>query len=80
VESVAWVAERKDVLSAFFLAPHAVVLMRSYVAARRAPLSDGRAGILSRLMAKPMIVTLPLAAAAGRNGPCGAPRGRSLGC
>jgi tetratricopeptide (TPR) repeat protein len=59
VESVAWVAERKDVLSGFFW----MTVMASYAwyAARPGP---GRYGLLLTffvlgLMAKPMLVTLP---------------------
>ena len=60
VESVAWVAERKDVLSAFFwmltLAAYARYVERprlaSYVPVRRVFWRLG-------LMAKPMLVTLP---------------------
>lgn len=61
VESVAWVAERKDVLSAFFW----FLTMWAYVGYTERP---GRRGYLLvlvsfcfGLMAKPMIVTLPFA-------------------
>jgi len=66
VESVAWVAERKDVLSTLFwlLTAHAYV---SYVSCpRSAPRRRGAAYALMLalyalgLMAKPMLVTLPL--------------------
>ena len=60
VESVAWVAERKDVLSAFFW----LLTMWAYVWYVRTP--DGNPmslmllGFCLGLMAKPMLVTLPL--------------------
>jgi len=64
VESVAWVAERKDVLSTFF----ALLALLRYVRWAGAP--GGRAGshdywlalvfFACGLMAKPMVVTLPL--------------------
>jgi hypothetical protein len=59
VESVAWVAERKDVLCGFFW----MATMAAYVAYTRAP-SIGRyllvaAALSLALMAKPMAVTLP---------------------
>jgi cytochrome c-type biogenesis protein CcmH/NrfG len=60
VESVAWIAERKDVLSAFFglLTVHAWV---SYVRAKRfAWYLVVLAGTALALFAKPMLVTLPL--------------------
>ena len=61
VESVAWVAERKDVLSALFW----LVTMLAYVWYTRAP-SLGRGalvalGLALGLTAKPMLVTLPFA-------------------
>jgi tetratricopeptide (TPR) repeat protein len=60
VESVAWVAERKDVLCAFFF----MLTVGAYVRYVRAP-SVGRyllvaIGLALGLMAKPMIVTLPM--------------------
>jgi protein O-mannosyl-transferase len=60
VESVAWVAERKDVLSAFFW----LLTMWAYVGYVRNP-GLGRyslilVGFCLGLMAKPMLVTLPL--------------------
>ncbi len=59
VESVAWVAERKDVLSAFFW----ILAMGAYARYVRQP-SRGRylvvfVAMLLGLMAKPMVVTLP---------------------
>jgi len=59
VESVAWIAERKDVLSTFF----AMLLLLLYVRYAKAP-SAGRylqvAAVFGlALMAKPMVVTLP---------------------
>jgi protein O-mannosyl-transferase len=59
VESVAWAAERKDVLSTLFL----VLTIASYAAAARRP-SFGRHVLTSvlftlGLLAKPMLVTLP---------------------
>jgi tetratricopeptide (TPR) repeat protein len=60
VESVAWVAERKDVLSAFFW----LLTMWAYVGYVRNP-GMGRYSLILvcfclGLMAKPMLVTLPL--------------------
>ena len=60
VESVAWIAERKDVLSAFFL----MLTLLAYLHYTRAP-SIGRyltvAFVVALgLMSKPMLVTLPL--------------------
>lgn len=59
VESVAWIAERKDVLSTFWL----FMTMAAYVAfvARRTPLRYGLvvAAFALALMSKPMVVTLP---------------------
>ncbi len=61
VESVAWVAERKDLLSCFFW----LIAMGAYVAWARRP-GPGRyllvaAAFALGLMSKPMAVTLPLA-------------------
>src|SRR5208283_821701 len=60
VESVAWVAERKDVLSAFFF----LLTLGAYVryAQRRSTLDYGLVLLLFGLglMCKPMLVTLPL--------------------
>src|ERR1044071_5653066 len=60
VESVAWIAERKDVLSAFFF----VLTLLAYSHYTRAP-SIGRyltvaLVVALGLMSKPMLVTLPL--------------------
>jgi tetratricopeptide (TPR) repeat protein len=60
VESVAWIAERKDVLSTFF----ALLAMAAYAAYARRPsparfLTVALCFVLG-LMAKPMLVTLPL--------------------
>jgi tetratricopeptide (TPR) repeat protein len=59
-ESVAWVAERKDVLSGFFF----VLTLAAYVRYARRPFSPARySAVLALfacgLMAKPMLVTLP---------------------
>jgi tetratricopeptide (TPR) repeat protein len=59
VESVAWIAERKDVLSAFF----GLIALRAYVAYVRQP-TVGRylpvaVALALSLMSKPMLVTLP---------------------
>ena len=61
VESVAWIAERKDVLSGLFF----VLTIGAYVRYARRPWSIGRYGFvmllyLLGLMCKPMLVTLPL--------------------
>jgi protein O-mannosyl-transferase len=60
VESVAWVAERKDVLSGLFF----LLTIGAYVRYARAPKSPLRYGIVVLLfalglMCKPMLVTLP---------------------
>jgi protein O-mannosyl-transferase len=59
VESVAWVAERKDVLSAFFW----MLTMAAYAGYCRQPSRRRMAGVavvlVLGLMAKPMLVTLP---------------------
>jgi protein O-mannosyl-transferase len=61
VESVAWVAERKDVLSGLFF----VLTLGAYLGYVRHRFSIGRYAIVAvlmtlGLMAKPMLVTLPL--------------------
>jgi len=61
VESVAWIAERKDVLSGLFW----ILVMGAYVLYARSP-GIGRysvvgLGLALGLMAKPMLVTLPFA-------------------
>ena len=61
VESVAWVAERKDVLSGLFF----VLTIGAYVRYARLPWSPVRYGVVILLfalglMCKPMLVTLPL--------------------
>src|SRR5271154_4839136 len=61
VESVAWVAERKDVLSGLFF----MLTIGAYVRYARRPWSWGRYGLVlllfaMGLMSKPMLVTLPL--------------------
>jgi tetratricopeptide (TPR) repeat protein len=60
VESVAWVAERKDVLSGLFF----VLTLAAYVRYVRRPWSAARYGVVLvffvlGLMSKPMLVTLP---------------------
>jgi tetratricopeptide (TPR) repeat protein len=61
VESVAWVAERKDVLSGLFF----MLTIGAYVRYARRPWSWGRYGLVLLLfalglMCKPMLVTLPV--------------------
>ncbi len=61
VESVAWVAERKDVLSGLFF----MLTIGAYVRYARRPGSAGRYGLVLLLfalglMCKPMLVTLPV--------------------
>jgi tetratricopeptide (TPR) repeat protein len=60
VESVAWVSERKDVLSAFFW----LLTLHWYVRYARRPGGAGyllvSVGVAASLMSKPMAVTLPL--------------------
>src|SRR5208282_1962464 len=61
VESVAWVAERKDVLSGLFF----MLTIGAYVRYTRLPWSAARYGLVVLLFAmgllsKPMLVTLPL--------------------
>ena len=60
VESVAWIAERKDVLSCFWF----LVALWAYVRYAERP-SDGRYGcvllaMIMGLMSKPMLVTVPM--------------------
>src|SRR5438034_791138 len=61
VESVAWLAERKDVLSSFFL----FVTIWAYVRYVEAPAPPRYAAVVGAyilaLMSKPMVVTLPFA-------------------
>ena len=75
VESVAWVAERKDVLSAFFCLLTTLGLRR----ATRGRPRDGATSLVARvcfalgLMAKPMLVTLPFVLlCCSTSGRCGA--------
>jgi protein O-mannosyl-transferase len=60
VESVAWVTERKDVLSTFFL----LLTTIAYVGYTRRPAIPRYAGVMAlfalALMSKPMVVTLPV--------------------
>lgn len=60
VESVAWVSERKDVLSALFL----LLALRAWVAYARRPgprwYAAALASVAAGLLAKPMLVTAPL--------------------
>ena len=65
VESVAWVAERKDVLSGLFF----MLTIGAYVRYARRPWSLARYGLVvllfaMGLMCKPMLVTLPVGAVA----------------
>lgn len=61
VESVAWAAERKDVLSTFFL----ILTVAAYARYARQPTWGGQARMtvlfVLGLLAKPMLVTLPFA-------------------
>ncbi|HEY5997993.1 MAG TPA: tetratricopeptide repeat protein, partial [bacterium] len=60
VESVVWVAERKDVLSAFFGLLSLLAYLR-WVRGRRPAALAACAGLLAlSLLAKPMLVTLPV--------------------
>ena len=60
VESVAWVTERKDVLSTFFF----LLTILAYVGYARRPSVRRYAGVMAlfalALMSKPMVVTLPV--------------------
>ena len=59
IESVAWIAERKDVLSAFF----GLLALHAWVSYGRRPAIGRYLGVLAltllALLAKPMLVTLP---------------------
>jgi len=60
VESVAWVAERKDVLSAFFLIL-TLLFYAEYVKTQRlTPYAFALCSFMLGLMSKPMLVTLPV--------------------
>jgi Flp pilus assembly protein TadD len=60
VESVAWAAERKDVLCAFFFLAALLVYLAHARAPSRARLTASLVLFLLALFAKPMAVTLPL--------------------
>ena len=61
VESVAWIAERKDLLSSFFWLVSSLAYIR-WVEVRRASLYAALVALLALgLMCKPMLVTLPFA-------------------
>ncbi len=59
VESVAWIAERKDVLSAFFLFLTLMAYVRYIRKPGTAPYLAATAFFALGLMSKPMLVTLP---------------------
>jgi len=61
VESVAWVAERKDVLAAVFGLAAALAWLRYVRSRRRAWSAAATALFAASLMSKPMLVTLPFA-------------------
>jgi len=79
VESVAWVAERKDVLSTFFWA----LTLLAYVRYARRPRSRSYLLVVAAftlgLMAKPMLVTLPFLLLLLDYWPLGRSRGRGTG-
>ena len=79
VESVAWVAERKDVLSTFFWA----VTLLAYVRYARRPSLRSYAPVVAAfalgLLAKPMLVTLPFLLLLLDSWPLGRARGRGTG-
>ena len=60
VESVAWIAERKDVLSTFFWMLTVARLRRLRAASGVAPLRADALVYALALMSKPMVVTLPV--------------------
>lgn len=60
VESVAWIAERKDVLSAFFYLLSLCLYVRHLRDHRRAAYWLSLVALLLSLLSKPMAVTLPL--------------------
>ena len=78
VESVAWVTERKDVLSTFFL----LLTTLAYVRYVRVPGAGRYAVVMAlfalALMAKPMVVTLPVALLLLDVWPLGRTNARSL--
>lgn len=80
VESVAWVAERKDVLSGFFW----MAALWMYAAYTRRPGVVRYLGVtvlfVLGLMAKPMVVTLPCALLLLDGWPLGRLRGQVAGC
>ncbi len=61
VESVAWIAERKNVLSTFFLFVTLIAYVRYVERPGFARYGTVFAGLVCGLMAKPMLVTLPFA-------------------
>jgi tetratricopeptide (TPR) repeat protein len=60
VESVAWIAERKDVLSAFFWLLALLAYARHAEAPSRGRLALVAAAFILGLMSKPMVVSLPI--------------------
>ena len=60
VESVAWVTERKDVLSGLFWTLAVITYARYAATGRRAPYASAVALMAAGLMTKPTLVTLPL--------------------
>ena len=60
VESVAWIAERKDVLSAFFLDADSLPVCLLYGKTGYKKVSAGSFVFACALMSKPMVVTLPI--------------------
>ncbi len=78
VESVAWVAERKDVLAAFFW----MAAMAAYLAYVRQPRRGRMLAVVALfglgLMSKPMVVTFPFACLLLDYWPLGRLRGRRL--
>jgi hypothetical protein len=60
VESVAWIAERKDVLSAFFGLITLILYARYSKQQRRGPYFLALIAYVCGLMTKPMLITIPL--------------------
>ncbi len=60
VESVAWISERKDVLSAFFWMLSLIFYTRYVRQGRRSSYFGALAAFAIGLMAKPMLVTMPV--------------------